>query len=120
MHSKRLQNNNALQAGHKINQAFANFAARLDYKIYFASYWSAKFILRLIGVQNLFCVLLECKIYFASYWSALLFCVNLECKIYESFYLFSRQNKFGTKSRLQNMHFQQAGNPLWLPLNYCL
>jgi hypothetical protein len=36
--------------------------------------WSAKFILRLLGVQNLFCDGLECKIYFAMAWSALLFC----------------------------------------------
>jgi hypothetical protein len=36
----------------------------------FASFWSAKFILRLFGVQNLFCVFLECKIYFAFFWSA--------------------------------------------------
>jgi len=30
----------------------------------------AKFILRVISVQNLFCESLECKIYFAGYWSA--------------------------------------------------
>jgi len=29
-----------------------------------------RFILRVFGVQNLFCVFLECKIYFACFWSA--------------------------------------------------
>jgi len=46
------------------------FCVFLECKIYFAFFWSAKFILRLFGVQNLFCVFLECKIYFASFWSA--------------------------------------------------
>jgi hypothetical protein len=39
--------------------------------LYFAVFWSAKFILRFFGVQNLFCVFLECKIYFASFFSFL-------------------------------------------------
>jgi len=41
------------------------FCVILECKIYFALFWSAKFILRYFGVQNLFCVILECKIYFA-------------------------------------------------------
>jgi hypothetical protein len=39
-------------------------------QIYFSSFRSAKFILRVFGVQNLFCVFSECKIYFACFWSA--------------------------------------------------
>ena len=32
--------------------------------------YHSKLILRAFGVQNLFCVFLECKIYFACFWSA--------------------------------------------------
>jgi len=37
----------------------------LECKIYFAYSWSAKFILRILGVQNLFCGLLGVHCYFA-------------------------------------------------------
>jgi predicted secreted protein len=44
------------------------FCGFLEYKIYFAVFWSAKFILPFFGVENLFCRFLECKIYFAVFW----------------------------------------------------
>ncbi|RKZ56003.1 MAG: hypothetical protein DRQ99_29260 [Candidatus Parabeggiatoa sp. nov. 3] len=52
------------------------FFVILECKIYFALFFRSKFILRYLGVQNLFCVIFSFQIYFASARFSNLFCVG--------------------------------------------
>jgi hypothetical protein len=94
-------------------------------------FWSAKFILRVFGVQNLFCVfleckiyfavLLECKIYFACFWSALLFCrafgvQNLFCRAFGVQNLFCNKPYFGNALQVKGA-FPKKGSLLILGIS---
>ncbi len=67
----------------------------LEYKIYFARLWSAKFILRRLFVPNLFCGRFGVH-HFVACFLFLLYIRSCSIKKIEP------QNKFGTKIKLQN------------------